>query len=247
MCGRMTLTHSADEVAAYFALLAEAPALAELRPRYNIAPGQDLLTVSQDEQGELAASWRRWGLVPAWSSTPPASGKLFNARSETAATKPSFRAAYRRRRCLVPASGFYEWTPRARGREPYYFEPVAAPMLAMAGLFESWVGEGGEVIDSCTVLTTEASADLESVHHRMPVLLSQADGARWLSQETPAEALADLLKPAAAGSLKRRPVDRRVGQVRNDDPLCLAPPSAPPDSATEASPAQAALFPLDSK
>jgi putative SOS response-associated peptidase YedK len=241
MCGRITLTRSALEVADYFALLCaeEEPAKLAgrtLEKRFNISPGQEIPVVRLSERGERTLDWRRWGLVPAWSKTANPSASLFNARSETAATKPSFRSAFRSRRCLVPASGFYEWTPRGSGHQPFYFEPVGEKLLALAGLYESWRGEGGEVIDSCTLLTTEASPDLDGIHHRMPVLLAPKQFSDWLDPATQATALEALLAPAPVGTLKRRPVSPAVNDARFDDPRCLEDP--PP-------PAQESLFPPD--
>ncbi len=269
MCGRMTLTRSGSEIAHYFseamrgfrpdARTLVAGAIREengdaLRTRYNVAPSQDLLTVVvaspagasggiTGESGGVAGfefAWKRWGLVPAWAKDPAIGARLFNARLETADSKPSFRAAWKRRRCLVVADGFYEWTPRERDHRPYHFRPSArtrardgdeAGLLAFAGLYEHWLGEGGEVIDSCTVLTTEANADLANVHHRMPVIVPPAHFADWLGlasacgTERPAtdpNRLKALVGPAPAGTLERRAVSRYVNDPRHDDPRCLA-------------------------
>lgn len=233
MCGRMTLTRSGDEIAAYFALLSAEAASQNANggprpPRYNIAPTQDLGTVVIDPDGVRRFEWKRWGLVPSWAKEIQVGARLFNARSETAAQKPAFRSAFRDRRCLVPADGFYEWLPRNRGHAPFYFEPAAAPLLALAGLHESWIGPGGEVVDSCTILTTDANADVSDVHHRMPVLVPPAQFSAWLDPATPRAALEALCAPALAGSLRSRPVDRFVNDARRDDPRCLdAPPPAP--------------------
>ena len=154
-------------------------------------------------------------------------GRLFNARCETVATKPSFRSAFKCRRCLVAGDGFYEWTPRDRGHRPFLFQPAAEPLLGLAGLYEEWIGKGGEVIESCTVLTTEANADLEEIHHRMPVILAPRDFDRWLDPATVSEELLGLLVPAAAGTLRRRPVGRYVNDPRHDDEGCWHLPPEP--------------------
>lgn len=259
MCGRLTLTRSGEEIADYFAAaMAEAlaaeslagPTGGALSPRYNVAPSQPVLSVAPcaDDPGRARFDWRRWGLLPAWAKDAAISARLFNARSETVAEKPSFRAAFKRRRCLVVADGFYEWTPRNRGHRPYYFTPTEAPLLAFAGLYESWTPPDADAsspgrIESCTVLTTEASDDLAGVHHRMPVILSSGDFATWLAQGTPASALHALTRPASPGTLARREVSRHVNDPRHDDPGCVvaaAAAAAPADPTPE----QGALFDL---
>ena len=243
MCGRMTLTKSGSEIAEYFALdldMAE-EAVTEmdgtsLRPRYNIAPSQAIATIHQSADAVSGLHWKQWGLVPSWSKDPRMGGRLFNARSETASEKPSFRAAWKRRRCLVVADGFYEWTPRARDHQPYHFSRGDGSLLAFAGLHEEWHGEGGELIESCTVLTTTANADLEGVHHRMPVILVAENFDAWLGQDSDPEALKVLMQPAPPGTLEKVAVGRAVNSPRNDDPSCLSPDSATdPSDALEAS------------
>lgn len=250
MCGRLTLTRSGDEIAAYFAeamtLLAAGEGAREpdgraLRPRFNVAPSRDVLTLVPVEDAAPAAAdfaWKRWGLVPSWAKDASIGNRTFNARAETVAEKPSFRAAFKRRRCLVAADGFYEWRPKNRDHRPFHFTPVRTPLLAFAGLYESWTGEGGEVVDSCTVITTEANADLEGVHHRMPVVLDPADYAGWIEPAASADALRAMLRPAPAGTLGRQPVTRYVNDPRHDDSRCLAP---------EAQATQGALFALDAE
>lgn len=247
MCGRMTLTRSGSEIASYFAEAMGAGLAPEganvgsddgagsevraidggpLRPRYNLCPSQDVLTITAPPEGSALGgcyAWRRWGLVPGWAKDPTIGARMFNARSETAAEKPSFRSAWKRRRCLVVADGFYEWTPRTRDHRPFHFHASSDRLLAMAGLYEHWQGEGGEVIDSCTVLTTDANSDLDSVHHRMPVILRAEDYAAWLSLETAPQALASLAVAPPPGSLTGVPVKRFVNDPRHEGPECLAP------------------------
>jgi putative SOS response-associated peptidase YedK len=230
MCGRMTLTRSGSEISDYFALEMAKDAVAELngaplRPRYNIAPSQQIATIAPGTGASRSFSWRKWGLVPSWSMDPAIGSRLFNARSETADEKPSFRTAWRRRRCLVVADGFYEWKSRGRGRQPYHFRPREGTLLALAGLFELWNGKEGEVIESCTILTTEANADLEGVHHRMPVILDRACFDVWLDPVSDSSMLKAMMCPAADGSLDRFEVSRRVNNARFDDRRCLAPES----------------------
>ncbi len=271
MCGRMTLTRSGDEIAAYFALemAAEEEDGGALRTRFNIAPSQGVLTVVQSaRQPELPLAphallaplttrrphWKTWGLIPSWAKDPKRGGSLFNARSETVDVKPSFRSAWKRRRCLVVADGFYEWSPRNKGHQPYYFSAQSGGLLGMAGLFEEWVDGGsssdaaakatgsGEVIESCTVLTTEANSDLEEVHHRMPVLLHPDQFGAWLDPDADPDALKSLLVPASENTLARFAVSDYVNSPRNDDPACLQPPPPPKPPAP---PAQPDLFSFD--
>ena len=251
MCGRMTLTRSGSEIAEYFAAamaeLMAADAVAESngdapKARFNITPSQHVLTVvpAPAGSGDLAEfAWKQWGLIPKWAKDPAMGQRMFNARSETVAEKPSFRAAFKRRRCLVVADGFYEWTPRNKGHRPFFFQSAHEPMLTFAGLFEEWRGEGGEVIESRTVLTTEANADLSEVHHRMPVVLTPGAAATWLDIAVSAEELGPLMKPAPAGTLTREAVTRYVNDPRHDDARCMEPEPA------IARAEQGALFALD--
>lgn len=234
MCGRMTLTRSGREIAEYFALEMKAGAVGEidgatLRPRYNIAPSQRVATILSSADGARILRWKQWGLVPAWSKSADMGGRLFNARSETAYQKPSFRTAWKRRRCLIVADGFYEWTPRNRDHQPYHFRPSDSQLLALAGLYEAWRGEGGEILESCTVLTTAASADLQGIHHRMPVILAPSDFESWLAADSDPDRLRDLMASAPEGTLQRRAVSRSVNSPRVDDASCLDPiePSDP--------------------
>ena len=240
MCGRMTLTKSGSEIADYFseamqALVSQGGGLPgtsaveemngrPLRPRFNLAPSQDVLTVIEAPLGsEFAAefAWKRWGLVPSWAKDLSVGARLFNARSETVDVKPSFRAAFKRRRCLVVADGFYEWTPKNRDHQPFHFQTTEGSPMAFAGLYEEWRGEGGEVVESCTVLTTEANQDLEGVHHRMPVILGAVDYSTWLDRGAERDVLMKLIRPRPAGFLHRRAVGRQVNNPRIDDVSCL--------------------------
>ena len=262
MCGRMTLTRSAEEIADYFAAAMPGtlavtslagPGGGGLMPRYNIAPSQPVLTIAPapGDPGRACFDWRRWGLLPSWAKDPAISQRLFNARSETVAEKPSFRAAFRRRRCLVVADGFYEWSPRDRGHRPYHFAPKDAPLLALAGLYESWRPSSGAApsipapIESCTVLTTEANADLAGVHHRMPVILSPDDFETWIAHETPVDTLHAMTHRPAAGTLARREVGRYVNDPRHDDPGCLAAAATGSAPSVATAQTQGSLFDLD--
>jgi len=227
MCGRITLKAPASEIAAQFEL-SEPPAL---DARYNIAPTQPVLAVRRDETGARRGDILRWGLIPPWAPDASLGAKMFNARSETVTEKPAFREAFARRRCLLPADGFYEWRKQGSQRQPYYFSASDGRLLALAGLWERWEYPGGEVIESCSILTTAANRLMKRIHHRMPVILGDAARERWLATAPGrAEELLPLLRPAAEELLQRWPVSARVGDVKNDGPeLIAALHDDPPD------------------
>ena len=236
MCGRMTLTRSAAEIAQFFAhessglpmtgsdeqVVLVGPDGRPIEPRYNIAPSQSVLTVVAGETGGRVFAWKVWGLVPGWAKDPSMGGKLFNARAETVAEKPSFRSAFKRRRCLVVADGFYEWTPRNRGHRAHWLHPRQGSLLAFAGLHEHGALEHGPVLDSCSVITTEANGDLAGIHARMPVVLPAAHWPAWLDPGSEPEGLKAFLVSAPDGTLETRVVGSRVNDPRHDDPACLA-------------------------
>ena len=218
MCGRYLLYTSTDTLARAFGLdPADRP---NLEPRYNIAPTQDV-TIVRAEAGRHRLDRARWGLVPSWAKDVGIGAKLINARSETVAEKPAFRRAFAARRCLVPADGFYEWTTEGKAKQPWLIAPVVEGPIAFAGLFEDWRAPEGETVRSCTILTTDANADIAHLHHRMPVILAADAYDRWLT--APAAAISALLVPAPSGSLTARRVDPRVNAVRNDDAGLIAP------------------------
>ena len=213
MCGRYSLTASPEEVRELFEYL-EQP---NFPPRYNIAPTQPIAVVRQGPAGRQFALVR-WGLIPSWVKDPQSFTLLINARSETAATKPSFRSAFKRRRCLVPASGFYEWQRRSDGKQPYWVRPRHGGPIGFAGLWETWIGADGSEMDSAAILTTEANAAIHHIHHRMPVVIQPKDFARWLdTDETQAGDLNDLLTAPDDDYFEAIPVSNRVNAVRNDD------------------------------
>lgn len=221
MCGRFTLTRSAAEVAAHFGI-SDAPAFAA---HWNAAPTQELPIVRMRRSGERVLELRRWGLVPGWAADVSAGARMINARVESVHERPAFRDALQRRRCLVPADGFYEWQGRAGSRRPFHLALPDGGLFAMAGLYARWQGAGGEVVDSFTVLTGPAQGAVTALHDRMPVIVDPAGYAAWLDPEAkdPAALLEGLPEALGAG-LVARPVSRRVNDVRNDDPGCLAPP-----------------------
>jgi len=228
MCGRFTLSASPEQVATLFEL-PEEPVLA---PRYNIAPTQPVAIVRMKPQnGEPAIrEWALtyWGLVPSWSKDPTIGARMINARSETVSEKPAFRAAFKRRRCLVPASGFYEWQKQGKTKQPYYITTPNGAPFAIAGLWEYWEGADGSALESCTLLTTSANELMKPLHDRMPVIVAPEDYAQWLGsgrEETPRELdeLQHLLRPYADDGLVAYPVSTYVSNTRNEGVDCVRP------------------------
>jgi putative SOS response-associated peptidase YedK len=210
MCGRYSL-HSSPEVVALMFGLSEVPAY---QPRYNIAPASQVLIARQE--GELrAAAMVKWGLVPRWAKDPAMGARMNNARAETVAQKPSFREAYRKRRCLIPANGFYEWKLENGLKQPYYIHPASGELFAFAGLWEQW-----NDLQTCAIITTEANATMAAVHERMPVIVAPIDYAAWLSGES-YEKVA--LCPCSDAAIAIRRVSRAVNNARTDVPGLLEP------------------------
>ena len=217
MCGRFLLLSSGWEVAEAFDLTG----FPELAPRYNIAPTQPVAAVRAGEAGRELVRLR-WGLVPAWARDTKQAP--INARAETAADKPTFRHALRKRRCLIPASGFYEWAAIAgeKRKQPYCFRPRNERSFAFAGLWERWEGPQGPV-ESCAILTTEANQLVRPVHDRMPVILPGRHFGAWLDpQVQDAGELVQLLLPFPSDAMRAYPVGGLVNNPRNDVPECLA-------------------------
>ncbi len=213
MCGRFTLRSSLKEIAE--ALEATSAKIKEERARYNIAPTQDIIAV-RDKGKERELVSLHWGLVPSWAKDPAVGARMINARSETVTEKPSFREAFRRRRCLIPADGFYEWKRTDRGKQPFFFKMRDEQPFSFAGLWERWEGEG-EAIESCTILTTAANEVLAPVHDRMPVILHKEDYELWLdADERKRELLEDLLLPYPASEMAAYPVSTLVNSARRN-------------------------------
>ena len=217
MCGRFTLISSVSDLQLKFGFAMEP---ADVRPRYNVAPTQQVLTVVND--GERRGELMRWGLVPSWAKDVKIGSRMINAVSETAASKPAFRSAFRRRRCLVLADGFFEWRKEGKQRIPLYFSQKSGEPMAFAGLWENWKSPEDEWIRSCTILTTAANSFIEPVHNRMPVILSAETVPLWLDPLTEApENLQPLMLPAPSEVLDVREVSPTVNNVRNDNPGCI--------------------------
>lgn len=206
--------------------LAEAPILA---PRYNIAPTQPVAIVRVDPDRSLMIPHREWthvvwGLIPGWAKDPSMGVRMINARSETAAEKPSFRAAMKYRRCLVPADGFYEWQKLPGGKQPMFIHrPDHAP-FAIAGLWERWTSPDGSLIESCTLLTTSPNAMMANLHNRMPVILDPADYDMWLDAgHVKPDDAQHLLRPCPDEWLTAYPVSTVVNNARNEVAACVEP------------------------
>jgi putative SOS response-associated peptidase YedK len=221
MCGRFTLFEPDQLLAREFGVSGFPP----LEPRYNIAPSQSVAAVRVVPAGsgrELA--FLRWGLIPSWSKDPGIGNRLINARAETAREKPSFRTAFRRRRCLIPASGFYEWQRQERGKQPYYVRLRDRRPFAFAGLWDRWENPDGGAVETCTILTTAANAVLAPIHDRMPVILPPGEHGRWLDPSLrDADTLMPLLVPFPPGEMLAHPVSTRVNNPAVDDTGCIAP------------------------
>src|SRR5262245_35824605 len=218
MCGRRSLRARGEDLARLFGL-ADVPLLAE---RYNVAPTQPVPVVRQDD-GTRTLALLRWGLVPSWAQ-PDKAGPI-NARSETADTLPTFRSAFRKRRCLIPADGFFEGVRSGTKHQPCYFRLSDGRPFAFAGLWECWHGEDGELLETCAILTAEANDVVRPVHPRMPVLLGHGDFGPWLDPAAKAGDLKPLLRPYAGRDLEAVPVSTFANNARSEGPRCLGPPA----------------------
>jgi putative SOS response-associated peptidase YedK len=203
MCGRFTL-RSTDRIRMRLANASQLP-LEVLAPRYNIAPSQDVLVVTH-KANERVANVMRWGMIPSWSKEPKG---FINARAETLELKPSFSESFERRRCLVPADGFYEWRRDKKSRQPFYFQLEDEAPFAFAGLWDRWEKDGIS-INSCAIVTTTPNELLETIHDRMPVILSAAAQDEWLQSKADPSSLQELLVPFPGEAMKSHPVSTQV-------------------------------------
>jgi len=249
MCGRYALMSDPELLVELFALAS----MPRLKPRYNIAPTQQVPVVRAaapapgigdvaGDEAQRRLDFLHWGLIPSWAKDPTIGARMINARSETAGEKPAFRSALRRRRCLVPADAFYEWQKRTGGKQPYCIRMRDGRPFAFAGLWERWrppEGEGEEIepIESFAILTTTPNALMKKLHDRMPVIIPRDAYELWLDEEVqdPAE-LEKLISPISGGLMEAYPISKRINSPRNDDAACLEPAEeAEDDSADDAS------------
>jgi putative SOS response-associated peptidase YedK len=209
MCGRFVLKATPAELITRFSL----DECVDLTPRYNIPPGTEIAAIRLSPEGRRVLQPLKWGLVPHWAKDPGIGSKLNNARGESVAEKPSFREAFKRRRCLIPADGFYEWKAEGKLKQPYYIS-LPEP-FAMAGLWEAWKAPDGSILRTCCVITTGPNAVMEPIHDRMPVIIAPEDWERWLS--APVTEIGELVRPYPAEAMRAWPVSRRVSKTVDDD------------------------------
>jgi putative SOS response-associated peptidase YedK len=233
VCGRYSLaTPNPADIRAHFPIGESV----EIRRRYNVAPGDEVLAVTTDREGDPRGELLRWGLVPTWAKTPDTGLKMINARVETVAERAAFRRAFERYRCLIIADGFYEWQRQAAGpKQGFHITRSDGGMFAFAGLWSIWHDDqnAGHTLRTCTILTTAASRAIASLHDRMPVILAPGTESAWLEHDRPPDRLRELLAGLTSAETAVRPVGPAVNDARYDGPECLAPPV--PDG-------QAALF-----
>lgn len=217
MCGRFTLRTPSGVIVAQFGLRE----LAELAARFNISPTQDVLAIrAGDTTRAWEPAWLRWGLVPSWAKDEKMGAQLINARSETIAEKPSFRTAFKQRRCLIVADGFYEWQKFGRAKQPFHIRRRDGQPFAFAGLWERWRGGDGK-LESCTIITTAANELLRPLHERMPVILVPNDYGQWLAPTAKPEELLPLLASSDTPELEIVPANPVVNNARHDAADCL--------------------------
>ncbi|MFB2935990.1 SOS response-associated peptidase [Aerosakkonemataceae cyanobacterium BLCC-F154] len=217
MCGRYSFTQLAETIADKFQVKEVSP----LSPRYNIAPTQQVATIFvNSETLERQFKMLRWGLIPSWAKDAKMGAKLINARAETVAEKPAFRASFKKRRCLILADGFYEWHTENGKKQPFYFRLENGEPFAFAGLWSHWEKGEGEPVETCTIITTEANELMSSIHDRMPVIIDSQDYEKWLDPE---RGKTELLQPYPSEKMIFYPVSTEVNNPKNDRPECIQP------------------------
>lgn len=220
MCGRFTSLLTPELLAVIY----EIQAKIDLQPRYNVAPTQDVLVVREDSAGGRYPSYARWGLIPHWAKDMSIGSRMINARSESVHEKPAFRQAIRTRRCIVPASGFFEWAATSAGKVPHYVTMRDGSPFSFAGIWESWKSPDGGTVETCSILTTAANQLMASIHDRMPVILHKGEFQLWLDRTVndPHE-LQPLYQPYPAELMQEWQVSTAVNSPRNSDPSCIDP------------------------
>jgi len=223
VCGRFNLRTNAGDLMDVFSLTpAEGFAVSRIEPRFNIAPTQPVLAVRQ-QSGTRQLSQLQWGLIPFWAKEPGIGSRMINARAETVSSKPSFRAAFRSRRCLILANGFYEWQKRDSGnKQPFHIQMTDGKPFAFAGLWEQWISNTGDTIESCCIITTTPNELMSGIHDRMPVILHDEHFDQWIDPaEQDVQVLQDLLGPYPADAMHAYRVATLVNNPRNETPDCL--------------------------
>ena len=211
MCGRFALKAPPAQLILQFGL----DECAEFSPRYNIAPGTEIPVIRLSPEGKRVLHLLRWGLIPHWTKDQAKAARPINARGESLSEKPMFKEAFKKRRCLIPADGFYEWKSEGKTKQPYYFSLKSEEPMALAGLWESWKAPDGSILRTVCVITTEANAVMTPVHHRMPVIIQRESWRDWL--EAPVEAVEKLVAPSPDAMMQGWRVDRRVSNAADDD------------------------------
>lgn len=229
MCGRFTLTVTWEELMTRYLIDPEMTSPFHI-PRYNIAPTQMVTAIIHDGNANRIGQLQ-WGLVPSWAKDSSAGSKMINARSETLEDKPAFRIPFYRKRCLIPADGFYEWQKNGTSKQPFRIGLTSGEIFSMAGLYDTWITPNGEKISTCTIITTEPNALMAPIHNRMPVILRPSDEALWLERQTNAgtgqnssshlQSLKELLKPYPAEEMQAVPVSTIVNSVKHDTEDCI--------------------------
>lgn len=224
MCGRIAQYTSPSEIARRFGVLQEHIRDAEEAPRYNVAPSTNILAVRLGRDGERELVTLKWGLVPPWSAEPTTSYSTVNAKAETVDTKPAFRSAFRSRRCLIPADGWYEWQllPDQKHKQPWYYYDSKGQPLALAGLWERWE-HGNQILETCTVIVCPANELARPVHDRMPVVIGEGDWATWLDPKLQTEEAKSMLNSCPSHWLAAHPVSRAVSYARSEGPELIRP------------------------
>ena len=214
MCGRFAMTESEEKVMNDFQIQHSEVLL---EPRYNISPSQGITVIVQQD-GIRRLETRQWGLIPFWAKAPK---PMINARAETASEKPAFKQAFRKRRCLIPASGFFEWAKEDGKKQPYYICLQDKSPMAFAGLCEEWYTPDGKIVKTCAILTVEANSFLQFIHHRMPVILTPTKGMNWLDLNETEVSPQNILMPYDSENMEARRVTRRVNVPSFDNPECI--------------------------